>query len=127
MKTILIVDDEPDIIELVVNRLSSNDFKVIAANDGEEGIKRAKEDSPDLILMDIMMPNMSGGDAVKVLKEDAKTQNIPIIFLTGVYNDRKPEGQEASGINVGGQYYPSLGKPFDGDKLIMAVNKELNN
>ncbi len=125
MKKILIVDDEPTIIAFVKKRLEANSFEVVTASDGKEGVAAAQQEAPDLILMDIMMPNMSGGDAVKSLKIDEKTKNIPVIFLTGVYG-KKGEGNEERGINVGGTYYKSIAKPFEADELIDEINKTLN-
>lgn len=124
MKTILIVDDEPDIVELVTNRLEAHHFRVIAASDGQEGLTKAREENPDLILMDIMMPQLSGGDAVRKLKANECTRHIPVIFLTGVYGKRM-EGMEAKGINVGGEFYQAISKPFHAESLIAIINQSL--
>lgn len=125
MKKILVVDDEPEVIELVQTRLEQNNFSVISAENGQEGIEKARDESPDLILMDIIMPNISGGDAVRVLKSDEKTKDIPIIFLTAVTGSTNSAGEE-EGINVGGRYYPAIGKPFDADHLLVIINKHLS-
>ena len=82
MKKILIVDDDADIVELVNNRLRKNDYEVISSNDGKDGFKKAVEFRPDLIIMDVMMPNLSGGEVVKLLKANPTTQDIPILFFT---------------------------------------------
>ncbi len=126
MKKILVVDDEPEIIELVESRLSVNNYQVISAMDGNEGIKKAEKESPDLILMDVMMPKMSGGDALRILKANEKTKDIPVVFLTGVKSNKEPTGEEDKGINVGGQYYPAVGKPFESEKLLLAIEKNLS-
>ncbi|MCA9400136.1 MAG: response regulator [Candidatus Omnitrophica bacterium] len=120
MRKILVVDDEPEIIELVEARLTANQFEVLSATDGKKGIAIAEQKKPDLILMDIMMPELSGGDAVKILKAKNETKDIPVIFLTGIYG-KKMDGLESKGINVGGEYYPSIAKPFESDELISEI------
>ena len=122
MKTILVVDDKADIVELVKNRLEANDYKVLCASDGRQGIKQAQQHKPDLIVMVIMMPNVSGGEAVKVLKSDITTQHIPIIFLTAAASS-VPEGQEPARVYVDGQFYPALGKPFKPALLLSEIEK----
>lgn len=126
MRTILVVDDEPEIVNLVKNRLDVCDYKVISATDGEECVRKARTEKPDLIILDVMMPKMSGGDALRVLKANDTTKNIPIIFLTGVINDKNPMGEEARGINVGGEYYPAVGKPFEAENLLLEIKKHLS-
>ena len=80
---VLVVDDEPHIIKLVETRLKSNGYTVITACDGLEGFEKAKAENPDIILLDITMPRMSGKDALMKLKEDKQTSSIPVIMLTG--------------------------------------------
>jgi CheY-like chemotaxis protein len=126
MKTILVVDDKSDIVELVKNRLEANHYMVIVASDGNEGIKQAQQHRPDLIVMDIMMPNMSGGEAVKVLKSDAATQHIPVIFLTAVGSSVR-EGEEPGRVYVDGQFFPAIGKPFKPEKLLSEIKKLVGN
>ncbi len=122
MKRILIVDDEPDIVELVKNRLEENNYDVICAPDGKEGIKKAQQQRPDLILMDILMPHMSGGDAVRLLRADAATKHIPIMFLTAI-TALSPQGGEDKGVKVGEQFYPSISKPFKPEKLLFEIKR----
>ena len=124
MKKILIVDDDPEVIELVRNRLEAHLYEVVSATDGETGVKMAKKEKPELILMDIMMPNLSGGEAVRLLKSDAATKYIPVIFLTAVTSNL-PQGQEANGINVEGQYYPAIAKPFKSEILLFEIERAI--
>jgi twitching motility two-component system response regulator PilH len=126
MKTILVVDDKPDIIELVKNRLEANNYKVIVASDGNEGIKQAQQHKPDLIVMDIMMPNVSGGEAVKVLKSDPATHHIPVVFLTAVGSSVR-EGEEPGRVYVDGQFFPAISKPFKPEKLLSEIRKLIGN
>ncbi len=119
-KKILIIDDDVDIIDLVENRLKKNNYDVITANDGDNGIKKAIQLKPDLIIMDVMMPQMNGGEAVKLLKSNEVTKNIPVLFFTAMvsYSSNSTELEQ---INVNGQLYPALMKPFEPNKLLSAV------
>ncbi len=121
-KKILICDDEPGIVKIISERLTSKGYDVISAADGKEGLKKALQHRPDLILMDILMPNMSGGDAVRVLRSDSQTKHIPVIFLTAVKSNI-PQGEENKGVNVDGQFYPAIGKPFEPEDLLFEINK----
>jgi DNA-binding response OmpR family regulator len=82
MKKILIVDDDPDIIELTKKGLEASGYKVTAACDGVEGLKKAIEEKPDLILLDIIMPKKDGFAMLKDLKENKATSDIPVIMLS---------------------------------------------
>jgi len=79
---ILLVDDEPEIREIYSEALTQAGFAVVTAANGEQGVELAKKERPDLILMDIKMPILSGMDAAMKLKEDPDTRDIKIVFLT---------------------------------------------
>lgn len=81
-KVILIVEDDPKSRKLFRDLLQVSGYKTIEAVDGKEGVKLAKEGKPDLILMDIQMPVMDGIEAIKILKSDDGTRDIPIIAIT---------------------------------------------
>jgi len=83
-KKILIVDDEPDVVTVTKFTLEHNGFEVVTAYDGEDGIKKAKEHKPDLILLDMLMPKMFGSDVAIELKADPELRDIPIVFITNV-------------------------------------------
>jgi len=125
MQKILVVDDNPEIIDVIKLRLEASGYEVIFATDGKEGIKKAKLQQPDLIIMDIMMPNLSGGDAVALLRVDSLTKEIPILFLTAITADLPTA--EDRGINVDGQFYPAISKPFDPKKLLNVIKELLGN
>lgn len=125
MKKILIIDDDADLVNLVENRLGRNNYTVISAHDGDEGVKKAIQEKPDLIIMDVMMPKMSGGEAVKLLKTYDPTKNIPILFFTAMIS-YSPNSTELEKINVNGQFYPALTKPFEPKKLLSAVQELLD-
>ncbi len=90
MKKILIVDDEEDIRDLIVKKLTQNQYAVITASTGQEALFICNTNTPDLILLDIAMPGMDGYEVCKKLKEDRVTKDIPIILLTG--KDLDPKG-----------------------------------
>ena len=79
---ILIIDDEKGIIKVLTSRLTANGYEVISATDGIEGLEKAKKESPNLILLDIMMPVMSGYEVIEKLKKDDATKLIPVIMVT---------------------------------------------
>ncbi len=122
MKTILVVDDEPELVKLLKYRLEANHYNVISASDGAEGVKKARQEKPDLIIMDILMPNLSGGDAVKILQADAATKNIPVIFFTAAVGDLS-KGDETGSINVDGHFFTAVAKPFKSEPFLNEIEK----
>ena len=108
-KKILIVEDEQDIREIIKISLMQDGFQVIEANNGKDAIKLAKEEKPDLITMDIMMPNIDGFQAAKILKEDPQTKDIPIIILSVLSQDTN---KLVRGIT------DYISKPFRPDELV---------
>ncbi|HEX8832607.1 MAG TPA: response regulator [Abditibacteriaceae bacterium] len=81
-KKILVVDDEPDIVEMLAMNLIKSGYEVVSGQNGVEALELVAEHKPDLVLLDVMMPEMSGLDALKRLKADLATQNIPVVMLT---------------------------------------------
>ncbi len=119
MKKILIVDDEPDIIEILQFMLEANGYECITATDGEEGLKLAKEASPDLIILDVMMPKMNGYKISRLLKFDAKYKDIPILMLTA----RAQDTDKLIGEETGANEY--ITKPFQVDYVLKKVKSYL--
>ena len=113
---IFIVEDEPSIVQLVKYNLEKENFKVLVSNNGEEGLQEIKKTEPDLILLDWMLPDLSGIDICKDLRKDTKFKNVPIIMLTA----RSQEEDKVLGLNVGADDY--LPKPFSNLELIARVN-----
>ena len=116
---ILVAEDERDIRELIVITLQIAGFRVVDVPNGEEAVKKATEIIPDLILMDVRMPKVTGFEACKALKREEKTKDIPIIFLSA----KGQEGEISTGLELGAEEY--LLKPFAPDDLIRRVNKIL--
>ena len=124
-KTILTVDDEERVLQLINDILSTKGYDVLTATSGKEAIRKSKKSLPDLIVMDIMMPDIDGAEAVKLLKEDPSTKDIPILFLSGII--MKEKGKSETDINVGGDFYSALPKPFGAEELLTAVHRLLEN
>lgn len=118
-QTILVVDDETDLLDLIEYNLHKEGFSVLKAENGEEGIKVAKEHRPDLILLDIMMPKMDGLEAVEIMRQDDELKKTPIIFLTA----RSDEKTEIDGLNKGGDDY--ITKPISTTKLVSRIKAVL--
>ena len=121
---ILIVDDEKQMLTLLKLELGSHGFDIHTAEDGASAIQKAKTIQPEVILIDIMLPDMSGADTIRKLHLDASTKNIPVLFLTALLS--KEEEQESKMINIEGQDYHTIAKPFQPDHLLMMINRALN-
>jgi len=120
MARILIAEDERDIRELVAISLHSlGGFEVTQAANGVEAVERARAEHPDLILMDVRMPKMTGYEACRQLKESAETQDIPIVFLSA----KGQESEIQQGLTVGAVQY--ILKPFAVDELVREVRSLL--
>ena len=105
-KKVLVIDDDENILRIMMEYLELLGVKGITANDPKEGIKMAKEEKPDVILSDVMMPGMSGGEVAEVLRNDPATSHIPVIFLTALV---EPEDMDKG--PVGGYHYIAKGLP----------------
>jgi len=84
MKKVLLVDDDVDFCEATALLLESKTYEVILAHDGKEGLEKVRAEKPDLVILDVMMPEMNGYDVCVVLKADPELQRIPVVLLTGV-------------------------------------------
>ena len=119
MKKILIIDDYPDNVFLLQDRLEKEGFEVIKAYHGETGIQKAIEEKPDLILLDIMMPDISGFEVCKILTANQETKLIPIILLTALTEaDSLKQGLSAGAFDY-------IKKPFNRTELIARINSAL--
>lgn len=119
MPTVLIVDDEPDNIELLGRRLTRRGYTVLPAKSAEEGIAKALTEQPNIILMDVKMPQVDGLEASRRLKANAATQAIPIIMLTAHAMAEDREQALAAGANE----YES--KPVDLPRLLEKMQQLL--
>ena len=114
--TILVIDDEPQITEIIDAFLSNSGYKVHVANVAVNGLKLAKNIKPDVILLDIMMPDIDGYSICNDLKNDAATAKIPVVFLTG--KDRNDDMGRS--FKAGGDMF--IKKPFSCERLLEILN-----
>jgi len=120
-KKILLIEDEPDILKTTLAFLESEGFKVMIATDGLVGLQMARSESPDLIVMDIMLSKLDGYKLCRMLKFDEKYKHIPIIFFTA----RAQESDQRMGREVCADAY--IMKPFEPQILMEKINLLLKN
>jgi len=114
--TILVVDDEPDIVELISYNLEQQGHTVVSASNGADALQIAKSRQPDLIVLDVMMPQLTGIEVAKRLRSQTETSTVPIIMLTA----RSEEVDELAGLDAGVDDY--ITKPFSMQVLIARIN-----
>ncbi|MBU0503181.1 MAG: response regulator [Candidatus Omnitrophota bacterium] len=120
-KKILVVDDEPENIILISSRLKAHKYQTISAPDGESCIGKAIQEKPDLIILDIVMPGLSGFEVARQLKKDERTKKIPIIMLTAL-----AQGKDLiDGLEAGAVCF--ISKPFNPADLIFEVEQALGS
>ena len=119
-RRILIADDNAGDLSVLEKVLEQADYEVITAHDGRDAFRLALENRPDLIILDVFMPQMPGGLVRLSLKEEAETSEIPVIFLSYLFSEQEIAGQD---IMFGDCL--CLGKPCDRDKLLKGVEKAL--
>lgn len=117
---ILVVDDDKVILRTLEKILIRAGYVVIPLSRGREAIKIAKDKTPDLIILDIMMPDMDGGDVAHALRNDSETKNIPILFLSSLVTKREKQ----SSSKRHGIYF--MAKPFERDELLSKIKKLLH-
>lgn len=117
--TILLVEDDEDIRQLLTFTFEAAGFDVITRSDGQEGLDAAVAETPDVVILDIMLPSMSGLDICKVLKRNAETESIPVIMLTA----RGEEVDRVVGLELGADDY--VVKPFSPRELVLRVRAVL--
>ena len=110
-KKVLVVEDETELVAALEVRLKTEGYEVIAAYDGEEGLNKAREEEPDLIILDIMLPKMDGFKVSRILKFDERYEHIPIIMLTA----KTEQEDKALGDETGANEY--ITKPFEWEYL----------
>ena len=116
---ILLVDDEPDLVELIQCRLRANSFDVITASNGQEGLEKAAKEKPDIILLDTNMPVMNGHEMLEQLRKNPDTKDIPVIMCTALCEEQDIAAASAFGI---ADY---VTKPFDCTELVEKITNAL--
>ena len=112
---ILLVDDEPDILEIVEYNLSNEGYQVITAENGQEGVKKAKKEIPHLIILDVMMPEMDGIEACEIIRKNPDLKNTIVTFLTA----RGEDYSQVAGFDAGADDY--ITKPIKPKVLVSKV------
>jgi len=116
---ILIVDDEEDILELVAYNLKREGYQTVSAVSGEEALKKCRSETPDLIVLDLMLPGIDGLQVMKTLREDSVTKNVPTVMLTA----KGDEADIVTGLELGADDY--ISKPFSPRVLLARVRAVL--
>ena len=119
-KTIMVVDDEHHVVEVVRAMLVRKSYQVIVASNGHEALEKLEDARPDLILLDIVMPEMDGATLAEELRKRPETAAIPIVFLTGLLDGKRDTSDKA---RITGQRM--LAKPFDADELFEIIELSL--
>jgi len=131
-KKILVIDDEPDVTAYLMSLFEDNNFIVITAADGEEGIQKAKSEKPDLITLDISMPEKSGVRFYREIREDPDLKDVPVVIVTGVESTHDGgTGQDFQRFLSTRRQVPPpdafIQKPIEEPELIEAVKKLLSD
>jgi len=118
-KKLLLIDDDPNLIFLVKDYLELRGYEVIATSNGQEALKVLERETPNMIICDVMMPEMDGYSFVKRVRENLRTNWIPVLFLSA-----KGQSQDkVKGLNTGADFY--MVKPFEPDELIAQIESSL--
>lgn len=123
-KKILVVEDEPDMLNFLSAFFQDNGFQVLTATNGKQCFEKAKDDRPDLITLDITMPEESGVRAFRNIQETPETKDIPVIIITGISKDFKKFIHTRKKVKPPVAY---LEKPIDSAELLAKVNEILGN
>lgn len=118
-KKILVVEDDEDIMELISYNLKKEGYSIVSAVTGEEGVKQAHSASPDVILLDVMLPEIDGLEVCRRLKSEAKTKSIPVIMVTS----KGEESDVVAGLELGAEDY--VVKPFRPKELVARIRAVL--
>ncbi|MFA6029683.1 MAG: response regulator [Elusimicrobiota bacterium] len=116
IKTVLIADDEEDVLRMMKRRLSSPSLRVTTVGGGAEALAAARNQRPDIIILDYFMPQLDGFETCRALRDDARTRDIPVLMLSGMGSNSDAFTETESGPDA------FLGKPFDWDDLLGWMN-----
>ncbi len=119
-KLILCIEDEPEMIDLIRLILNRRGFEVIGANGGKEGLESIRKEKPDLVLLDLMMPDMDGWEVYQQMKADEKTRDVPVIVVTA----KAQSIDKVLGLHIA-KVDDYIAKPFSPQELLASVDKVL--
>ena len=118
-KKILIIDDEKEMLNDLQEKLAAEGHDVSAEETAKGGLARAKDFSPDIIFLDILLPDMDGAEVAQLLQNDSTLNTIPVVFMSGIVTGE--DGSRQSEVKVGGVTYRALGKPFTYGDLVKEI------
>jgi phosphate regulon transcriptional regulator PhoB len=118
-RKILVVDDEPDLVELISYNLNKEGFEIDSASDGEEALRKIRTGSFDLVILDLMLPGIQGMELCRIIRKDPKTEGLPIIMVTA----KSEEVDRVLGLEIGADDY--IAKPFSPRELAARVKAVL--
>jgi len=119
-KKMLVVDDDPEVVDLLKEIFTAQNFIVISAGNGDEAIKKVREEKPDFILLDVVLPGLNGFEVCRILKQDRATHSIPIIMISGKAMETT---DKVAGFDAGADDY--LTKPFETKELVARIRAVL--
>jgi len=126
-KKILVIDDEPDMVTFLSTLLEDNGYEIVTAFDGEEGLQKCKSEKPDLVSLDLLMPNKTGIKMYREMRKDAEIAHIPVVMVTGFGKDDVPSMDFKKWIHERAIKAPEayIEKPVDKDVLLNAIKTAL--
>ncbi|MBU0467989.1 MAG: response regulator [Candidatus Omnitrophica bacterium] len=124
VRKILIVDDDPSMVKVLEKWLKMDGYVSIFARTGEDGFTKAKAEKPDLVLMDLMLPDINGVQVIRQIVNDPETKGIPIVCITVTMGVETDKGDEQ--IDVDGRLFRAFAKPLHQRKLLSVIRKEIN-
>jgi CheY-like chemotaxis protein len=124
-KKILVVDDTPDILTVMSAVLSGGGYDVIIASNGKDAVILAKAELPDLILLDIRMPDMDGVQTTDILRSNKATSRIPIVYLSNLVDEEEVEDGHVLGSKIGDLYF--IPKTYPAEKILELIKKSMEN
>jgi two-component system alkaline phosphatase synthesis response regulator PhoP len=120
-KTVMIVDDEPDVLLSVAQILKANNYRALTAKDGNECLEKLTEEIPDVLLLDIMMPGLTAKELVNLIEKDSGLAKIKIIFLTAIHLQEAEE----EGLFASKQVVDFIEKPFSVKRMLDAIEQAI--
>lgn len=119
---ILLVDDDRDFCMLTQKLLTIKGYDTFVAHDGKTAKEQAKKVKPNIILMDMMLPDVTGPEIIREFQDENDLKNIPVLFMTGLVSGND-KSLDQEGVRAGGQKYPAIGKPYDTENLLSMIRK----
>lgn len=123
---ILVVDDDPDLVDMVSTKLEANNYRIVKAYDGNQAWEKIRQEKPDMVIMDVMMPNKDGYETCDEIKKDPKYKDIPVVLLTAVVDNLPTTSytHHSGKTTLADDFIP---KPIDLDKLVGIVQENLGH